>query len=94
MEHKRQSVETPNHPVKRTKKEMETSMDDWLVHSKSIFDYTSNEILIIGPPSNFDDASFNDLSERLGMGDLKSCVALMKTLGGNVVGTKSHDLDN
>ena len=55
-------------------------MDGWLVPSKSSFDHASNQILIIGPPSNFDDASFSDLSERLVMGDHKSSVALMKIL--------------
>ena len=71
--------------MKRTKKAAETSMDGWLVPSKSGFDYTSNEILIIGPPWNLDDASFSDLSERLVMGDHKSSLALMKTLTCTVV---------
>ena len=80
MENKNESVETINRPVKRTKKEVETSMDGWLVPSQSSYDHASNEIIIISPPSNFDDASFSDLSERLVMGDHKSSLALMKTL--------------
>ena len=85
MEHKRQSVETPNHPVKRTKKEVETSMDGWLVPSQSSYDHASNKILVISPPSNFDDASFSDLRERLVMGDHKSSLVLMKTLACTLV---------
>ena len=80
MEHKSESVETINRPVKRTKKEVETSMDGWLVPSQSSYDHASNEIIIISPPSNFDDASFSDLRERLVMGDHKSSLVLMKTL--------------
>ena len=80
MENKNESVETINRPVKITKKEVETSMDGWLVPSQSSFDHTSNEIIIISPPSNFDDASFSDLRERLVMGDHKSSLVLMKTL--------------
>ena len=79
------SVEALNQPVKRNKKAVETSMDGWLVPSKSSFDHASNQILMIGPPSNFDDASFSDLRERLVMGDHKLSLALMKTLACSVV---------
>ena len=86
MEQKRESVEAQNRPVKRTKKVVETSMDGLLVPSKSSFDHTSNQILTIGPPSNFDDdASFYDLSERLVRGDHKSSLALLKTLACTVI---------
>ena len=65
-------------------------MDDWLVPSKSSFDCTSNEIIMFRPPSNFDNASFNDLTDRLVMGDLKSSISLMKTLAGTVVGNQDE----
>ena len=94
MENKNESVETINRPVKITKKEVETSMDGWLVPSQSSFDHTSNEIIIISPPSNFDDASFSDLRERLVMGDHKSSLVLVKPLRALLQDTKKHDLDD
>ena len=65
------------------------SMDGWFVPSNSTFDHTRNKILVIGPPSKFDDASFSDLSERLAMGDQKLASSLTKTLGHSLESDKS-----
>ena len=66
--------------MKRSKKAITTAMDGWLVPSKSSFDHISNQILVIGPLSKFDDASFGDLSAHLVMGDYKSELVLTETL--------------
>jgi len=88
MNPKRQATETANRPVKKSKVP-ETSKDDWLVPSKCSFDCTANSMVVIGPPLNFHDSSFNDLSYRLVMGDLKLSMCLVNTLAGIVL---KHDV--
>ena len=55
-------------------------MDDWFDPSKSSFDCTSNQILVIGPPSNFNNVPFSKFSECLEIGDAASALALNQSL--------------
>ena len=73
MDKKRQSADGLHHMGKRSKKKTATCMDGLLVPSKSRFDLTTNQILVIGPPSNFDDTPFSDWSEHLVMGEKNRC---------------------
>ena len=65
---------------KRSKKIVAIEMDDWFVLCKSSFDCTSNQILVIGPPSKFDDTPFSKFSKRLEIRDTASALDLTKSL--------------
>ena len=69
-----------NQMGKEAKKTAVTDMDDWFVLSRSIFDCTSNQILVIGPPSKFDDTTLRKFSERLEMRNTASALALTQSL--------------
>ena len=80
MDKKRQSLNGHQLDGKRSKKTVATDMYDWFVPSMSSFDCTSNQILVIGPPSNFDGISFSKFREHLEMGDTASALALTYSL--------------
>ena len=79
MDEQSQSPDGHKANGKRSKETVPTDMDDWLVQSKSSFDHISNQILVIGTPSTFDDMSSRNFSKRLEMGDPASALALIQS---------------
>ena len=80
IDKKRKSPNGHQSDGERSKKIVAIEMDDWFVLCKSSFDCTSNQILVIGPSSKFDDTTLSKFSERLEMGNTASALAFTQSL--------------